>query len=93
MSGSGKTLNEINHKTSSLEEEGFSLIAIKRWREAQVAAGEPSSLDDFFHIYGICPTCRCYGLHMTGWNEHDEVPLWTVCPTCGGTGRVPPSKT
>jgi hypothetical protein len=89
--GFGKKFNEINHKTTRLEEHGFSIIAIKEWRERELAAGRPSSLDDFFRIHGICSTCKCYGLQMTGWHGEAGVPLWTVCPTCGGTGRVPPS--
>ena len=91
MDGTGKKLNEIGYKTTTLDEQGFSLDAIKRWREAQVALGQPSSLEDFFRLHGICLICKCYGLQMTGWDEQDGAPLWTVCATCGGTGRVPPA--
>jgi hypothetical protein len=88
--GTGKTFNEIGHQTS-LEEHGFSLVGIKEWRERQLAAGRPSSLDDFYRLHGICAECRCCGLQMTGWSGELQVPLWTICPECGGSGRVPPS--
>jgi hypothetical protein len=90
-SGTGQRFDEINHKTTRLEEHGFSLIAIKEWREREAAAGRPSSLNEFYRIHGICSTCRCYGLQMTGWDAESEVPLWTVCSASGGTGRVPVS--
>ncbi len=90
-SGTGKKFNEITHKTTSLKEHGFDLMAIKEWRGREAAAGRPSSLDDFYRIHGICATCRCYGLQMTGWDAESEVPLWTVCSVCSGTGRVPAS--
>lgn len=83
--------NEITHKTTRLEEHGFSLLAIKQWREREMAAGRLSSLNDFFRIHGICSACQCYGLQMTGWDAEFGVPLWTVCSACGGTGRVPVS--
>jgi hypothetical protein len=88
MSGFGKKRNDVHHQTTSLDEQGFSLVGIKHWRAAQMATGKPSSLNDFFRVHGICETCQCYGLHMTGWDEADGVPLWSICPTCGGSGRI-----
>jgi len=55
-SGTGKKFNEINHKTTRLEEHGFSLIAIREWREQESVAGRPSSFNDFYRIHGICAT-------------------------------------
>jgi hypothetical protein len=88
-SGTGKKFNEIGHKTTRLEEHGFSLLAIREWRERESGAGRPSSLDDFYRLHGICAACKCYGLQMTGWDAESESPLWTICSVCGGSGRVP----
>jgi hypothetical protein len=88
MSGFGKRLAEIKHKTTSLEEHGFSLLGIKKWRKVQAATGKPSALEDFFRLHGICTTCNCYGLQMTGWDEEAEVPFWSICTACAGSGRI-----
>lgn len=79
MSGTGRKFNEITHKTTRLEEHGFSINGIKEWRSARMSAGLPSGLDDFLRKFGICRVCRCYGLQMTGWDEESSVPLWTLC--------------
>ena len=87
-SGSGRKYDELGYKAKRLEDYGFSLLGIKEWRAQETAAGRPSGLDDFYRTHGICAACKCSGIQMTGWDELDQVPLWTICPTCGGTGRL-----
>ena len=87
-SGSGQKYDELNHRALRLEDHGFSLLGIKEWRAIEMAAGRPSGLNDFYRIHGVCAACKCSGVLMTGWDEHNQVPLWTICHVCSGTGRV-----
>jgi hypothetical protein len=87
----GKKFNEVAHLAVGLEKCGFSLHAIKEWRAREMAAGHPSAFADYLRTHGICPACNCYGLRMTGWDPEDELTYWEICPTCGGSGRVPPA--
>lgn len=87
-SGSGQKYRELIHIGKRLEDHGLSLLGIKAWREKEMAAGRPSGLEDFYRIHGVCAACRCTGLQMTGWDEQDQVPLWTICSACGGSGRT-----
>lgn len=93
MRGYGRKFNEIQHSTTTLEEHGFSLLGIREWRKQRSDAGLASSLGDFYRLHGIRAVCRGYGLQMTGWDEESQVPLWTICSNCGGTGRVPAEPT
>jgi hypothetical protein len=88
-----------------LEDHGLSILAIKEWRAAESEAGRSSGLDDFFHAHGLCSDCRATGVVMTGWREPigdsevdsaaalglDRLPVYEVCPMCGGSGKAPPN--
>src|SRR5215471_16746507 len=87
----------------TLEEHGFSLKMIKEWRERETAAGRPSGLADFYAAYGLCFDCESHGARMIGWGAGpaetevsnsfgtEELPLYGVCSTCGGSGHAPRS--
>ena len=79
-----------------------SLVAIRQWREAQIEAGQPSSLEDYYAAHGICSDCSGYGAKMIGWSDPssvvdiyaaeelglEQLPLYDVCPTCNGNGKM-----
>jgi hypothetical protein len=84
---------------------GFTMAAIKEWREAQHAKGLPNSLGDFYAAHDLCFDCEGHGVQMTGWTQPlpeevrvakelnvERLPLYSVCETCHGTGRAPRSE-
>jgi hypothetical protein len=80
----------------------LNLVAIRQWREEQSEAGKPNSLGDYFLAYGICTDCSGYGAKMIGWSDPstpidvqaakelglEQLPLYEVCPSCQGTGKL-----
>jgi hypothetical protein len=90
----------------SHEEQGFSIQEMKEWRIAEKAAGRPGMMDDFYAAHGLCLDCLASGAQMVGWsnpmNEIDmkaaeefglsQLPLYAVCPICGGTGKAERSR-
>jgi len=88
MSGTGKKFNEITHRTTSLEEHGWSLLRIKEWRATEMSAGDHRA----WMILSHTRTLFCVRLLWPpddGVGRRSRVPLWTVCAKCGGSGRVP----
>jgi hypothetical protein len=87
---------------TSLENHGFSLLAIKAWRAAEFDAGRPAGLDDFYAAHGLCFDCDSDGVQMIGWSEPtnareveraaqlklDKLPVHERCSTCGGSGKA-----
>jgi len=86
MSRPGKTWNHLP-KHASLEEIGWNIQDIKKWREREHNNGKASRLDDFFSSHGLCSACRCVGARMIGRDDETGDPLWEICPVCGGTGK------
>jgi hypothetical protein len=87
--GSGKKWNDVYETATNLSKHGFTIPVIKEWREEAAAKGQPSGLQDFYRTHGICWDCQCTGLRITGFDEKTEEHLWSICATCGGTGRLP----
>ena len=88
-----------------LEYHGFSINSIKEWREKEGKAGRPSSLEDFYAVYGLCFNCQSHGVQMIGWSEPsqaetitantfgvDKLPVYEVCSICLGSGKADRSK-
>ena len=89
-----------------LEDHGVDLVKIKEWRKAEMDAGRPSGLDDFYDAHGLCLDCGSSGAQMIGWSKPssatdiraaeefglEELTLYDVCPTCQGTGRAERSE-
>ena len=85
------------------EEHGFTLLTMRRWREARSDAGLPSGLADFYAANNLCADCGAHGAQMIGWSKPtneigakaaaelglSELPLYDICPTCGGSGKKP----
>ncbi len=46
---------------NGLPERGYSIEAVKDWREHEHAAGRPCGLDDFFRTHDFCLACRGTG--------------------------------
>jgi hypothetical protein len=86
--GTGKKWRDIFDQTTNLGKQGFSINVIKAWRTNEHEAGRPSSLEEFYKAHDICWDCRCLGFQITGYDESDKEQLFSVCPTCVGTGRV-----
>jgi hypothetical protein len=75
---------------------------IREWREARTESGLPNSLEDYYAAHGLCFDCQAHGAQMIGWSEPvtpvdfqaaddfslEKFPLYDVCPTCQGTGKV-----
>lgn len=90
-------------RRQNLADHGLSTLRIRRWREDRIAKGLPSELADFYDAYGLCFDCEGKGVQMVGsteptqeeitsWGEQppdDLLPVFQVCPTCGGTGKAP----
>lgn len=88
MKARGRPIYEL-HRTS-MEALGYTIAAIKEWREQEHNAGRPSGLEDFYRAHGICFTCRASGITVSpvGWDG--DTPLHEQCPICGGTGKPQP---
>lgn len=84
-----------------LEYFGLSIQKITEWRSQAENSGRPSSLEDFYGSHGLCFDCGSTGVRDAGWSDPSEaerpaanergleqLPLYVVCPTCGGTGRA-----
>lgn len=56
---------------------GFTLQAVKEWREREYKAGRPSGLDDFYraHNIDICVACDGRGTRVIGarWRDKEGV--------------------
>jgi hypothetical protein len=84
----------------TLDDHGLSINLIKDWRKCEFDAGRPSSLRDCYDAHGICSDCGGYGAQMIGWSlptpeevrlgrePDDDFPVYSVCPSCKGTGKV-----
>ena len=85
MSNHGKPYKELSH--TSLAEQGYSIQAVKEWREREHDAGRPSGLGDFYRAHCLCFACRASGISVSpvGWDG--DVPLFAICDLCGGTGK------
>lgn len=84
MKRRGSRWSDIKH--TSLEEHGFSILAIKEWRKREHDAGRPSELIDFYSRHRLCYDCSSRGVKMIGWDN--ELQLWNTCESCGGSGTV-----
>jgi hypothetical protein len=51
---------------------GYSIQAVKDWRERECNAGRPSGLEDFSKAYGLCNACRANGNFIIGVHWADE---------------------
>ena len=84
-----------------LEYFGYSIQKIKEWRSEEDDAGRPSSLKDFYGSHGLSVDCRSTGVQERGYSKPteaeleyakeqglEELPVYHICPTCGGTGKV-----
>jgi len=90
------------HGPLPVHDRGVTIQQIKEWRAIEFDAGRPNSLDDFYSAHQLCKKCRGEGVCMIGWSQPvnadefqatqelnlEELPLYAVCPLCGGTGRV-----
>jgi hypothetical protein len=86
---------------TTLEDHGFSVLAIREWRAAEFDAGRPAGLDDFYAAHGLCFDCDSEGVQMIGWSEPanpkeseraaqlklEKLPFHETCRTCGGSGQ------
>ena len=69
------------------------LDEVKKWRTEEADAGRPSSFKAYCHSRGLCATCNAEGLIL---NENGigfklvgmdgNMPLFELCPVCGGVG-------
>ena len=80
--------------------QGPSLQAIQEWREQQTEL-EPRTLKDYYIAHGLCFECLGHGARMISWSDPssaadlqsgeelglEQLPLYDVCPTCGGSGK------
>lgn len=80
----------------------ISVHQIRQWREGELAAGRPSSLEDFYREHGLCPNCRGEGVKMIGWSKPtdldealaaedlgvEDLPLYDRCSRCDGSGSI-----
>ena len=74
-----------------------SIEQVKQWRTQESAAGRPSDLSDYCHLHGLCSDCNAEGLVL---NENGlgfklagldgNMPVFEICPLCGGTGKINP---
>lgn len=85
---------------------GFTIQDIKAWRATESQAGRPGSLRDFYSSHGYCIECLAQGVQMIGWSPPigseeilaakelflEELPVYRVCPNCGGTGKSSPEE-
>ena len=88
------------------EEQGCSVQEMKAWCIAEEAAGRLGSMEMFYAAHGLCLDCLASGAQMIGWSDPtneidikaaaefglDQLPLYAVCTTCGGTGRTDRSR-
>ncbi|HEX4921662.1 MAG TPA: multiheme c-type cytochrome [Candidatus Bathyarchaeia archaeon] len=88
MTKQGKPYGELPH--TSLAELGYSLQAIKEWREREHQAGRPSGLEDFYRAHGLCYSCRATGVAVSPVDRDGDVPLFVSCEVCHGTGKLKP---
>ena len=65
-----------------------SFAQIKIWRDAQIQAGRPSGLLDYYRAHGLCIACQASGKRSVPVDWDGEVPLFTSCEVCGGAGKV-----
>ena len=58
-----------------MRKHGFTLQAIKEWREKEYKAGRSSGLDDFYRAHNICVECGGEGTQVIGvrWRDQDGV--------------------
>jgi hypothetical protein len=82
--------------------QGPDLLAVRAWREQQTEL-EPRTLEDYYKVHGLCFDCLGQGAKMIGWSDPatsedleavralnlEQLPLYDVCPTCQGTGKLP----
>jgi hypothetical protein len=54
------------HSHTSWEKHGYSMQAIKEWREREHYAERPSALEDFYRAHGLCVECRSAGQKLVG---------------------------
>ena len=64
------------------------ILEVRQWRAHEHAADRPSGLEDWYRVNGLCFACQAYGTDPspTGWDG--EVPLFSDCEVCGGTGKI-----
>ena len=88
-----------------LEYFGFSIEQIRLWKKHEYEAGRESSLEDFYATNGLCFDCGSTGVQERGWSQSteaeleaaneqglEELPIYHVCPTCGGAGKADRSE-
>lgn len=70
-------------KMKSLDDHGYSLPAVKQWRQQEANAGRPSGLEDFVRAHGLCVECRGRGIKLV-----TDTREYNVCSVCGGSGKA-----
>lgn len=62
-----------SNSPEGLAKHGYTLLAVKEWRERQLQANKPSGFDDFLRALGICVQCGGHGRLVTGirWRDPD----------------------
>lgn len=66
----------------SFADHGYSLAAIKQWRQQQADAGRPCEVRDFMLAHDLCVPCGATGSRLV--NDAGE---YQVCRSCHGSGR------
>jgi DnaJ-class molecular chaperone len=72
--------------------QAITLEDIKRWRAARYAAGEASSLEDFYTVNRICRSCQGRGFVGVGYFLKYPDARRCTCSACGGNGRTKPQE-
>ncbi len=64
-----------SNSPEALTRRGFSIGAVKQWREREHESGRPSGLDDFYRAHQICVECGGHGSFVTGvrWRDTDGI--------------------
>jgi len=59
----------------ALLKHGYSIEQVKQWRAEQYNAQQPSTLDDFIRVHGLCIHCRAVGRYISGihWQDSTRV--------------------
>ena len=72
-----QSLGVFSDNEHQMTKHGFTIRAIKEWRETEHKAGRPSGLDDFYraHEIDICVECHGQGTRVVGtrWRDKDGV--------------------